>query len=108
MISHFLILQARIEGMPLQEEIPGEKFDWDQFYKFFKFGLKALKVLVPVTQKDWYLFILWLPYSLIYAIKENKKHLPIYSMHVLEFFVNWSNFVQQTNSEFSFIKNPQK
>ena len=53
MISHFLIFQARIEGMPLQEEIPGEKFDWDQFYKFFKFGLKALKVLVPVnTQKD--------------------------------------------------------
>lgn len=46
------VVKARIEGMPLQEEIPGEKFDWDQFYKFFKFGLKALKVLVPVTQKD--------------------------------------------------------
>ena len=26
-------------------------------------------------------------------------------MHVLKIFVNWSNFVQQTNFEFSFLKN---
>ena len=42
-------LQARIEEMPLGEEIPEEKFDWDQFNHIL---LQALKVFVPVKQQQ--------------------------------------------------------
>jgi len=40
------VVKARIEEMPLQEELPEEKIDWNQFL------LEVLKVFVPVNQKD--------------------------------------------------------
>jgi len=43
------VVKARIEEMPLQEDIPEEKFDWDQFNDIL---LQALKVFVPVKQQN--------------------------------------------------------
>ena len=48
-LKKYLFLQARIEEMPLQEDIPEEKFDWDQFNDIL---LQALKVFVPVKQQN--------------------------------------------------------
>ena len=46
---NYFSLQARIEEMPLEEESPEEKFDWDQFNDIL---LQALKVFVPVKQQN--------------------------------------------------------
>jgi len=43
------VVKARIEEMPLQDDIPEEKFDWDQFNDIL---LQALKVFVPVKQQN--------------------------------------------------------
>jgi len=43
------VVKARIEEMPLEEEIPEEKFDWDQVNDIL---LQALKVFVPVKQQN--------------------------------------------------------
>ena len=42
-------MQARIEEMPLEEEISEERFDWDQVNDIL---LQALKVFVPVKQQN--------------------------------------------------------
>jgi len=43
------VVKARIEEMPLEEEISEERFDWDQVNDIL---LQALKVFVPVKQQN--------------------------------------------------------
>ena len=66
--------------MPLQEELPEEKIDWNQFL------LEVLKVFVPVNQKDWY----YLTLAAIIHIFMQKGNKTIYNNLTQQTYWSWS------------------